>query len=116
MTADERRPVGGAIRVRIKDQRQGIDTREAAPAADDSPKLAQNRIWCAIVALAVEITAWMQMLTRNGTKPDAGNPNGCGYACSPFRRRSHAPADRSASTSRPRPLGSTWSTTASGSY
>ncbi len=22
----------------------------------------QNRIWCAIVALAVEITAWMQML------------------------------------------------------
>ena len=38
MTADERRPVGGAIRVRIKDQRQGIDAREAAPAADDSPK------------------------------------------------------------------------------
>jgi len=38
MTADERRPVGGAIRVRIKDQRQGIDTREAAPAADDLPK------------------------------------------------------------------------------
>jgi hypothetical protein len=22
----------------------------------------QNRVWCAIVALAVEITAWMQML------------------------------------------------------
>jgi len=29
----------------------------------------QNRIWCAIVALAVEITAWMQMLTLTG--PDA---------------------------------------------
>jgi len=28
-----------------------------------------NRIWCAIVALAVEITAWMQMLTLTG--PDA---------------------------------------------
>ena len=27
---------------------------------------AQNRIWCAIVALAVEITAWMQMLALNG--------------------------------------------------
>ena len=29
----------------------------------------QNRIWCALVALAVEITAWMQMLTLTG--PDA---------------------------------------------
>ena len=27
---------------------------------------AQNRIWCAIVALAVEITAWMQMLALSG--------------------------------------------------
>jgi Transposase DDE domain group 1 len=26
----------------------------------------QNQIWCAIVALAVEITAWMQMLALNG--------------------------------------------------
>ena len=26
----------------------------------------QNRIWCAIVALAVEITGWMQMLALNG--------------------------------------------------
>lgn len=25
--------------------------------------LDQNRIWCALVALAVEITAWMQLLT-----------------------------------------------------
>jgi len=29
----------------------------------------QNRIWCALVALAVEITAWMQLLTLTG--PDA---------------------------------------------
>jgi hypothetical protein len=27
---------------------------------------AQNRIWCAIVAPAVEITAWLQMLALNG--------------------------------------------------
>ena len=27
---------------------------------------AQNQIWCAIVALAVELTAWMQMLTLPG--------------------------------------------------
>ena len=27
---------------------------------------AQNRIWCVIVGLAVEITAWMQMLALNG--------------------------------------------------
>ena len=26
----------------------------------------QNRIWCAIVALAVELTAWMQMLALHG--------------------------------------------------
>jgi hypothetical protein len=46
------------------------------------------------VALAVEITAWMQMLALTGTKPDAGNQNGCAYACSPSRRASRAPADR----------------------
>lgn len=28
--------------------------------------LAQNRIWCAIVALAVETAAWMRMLAANG--------------------------------------------------
>jgi Transposase DDE domain group 1 len=26
------------------------------------PAFAQNRIWCAIIALACELTAWMQML------------------------------------------------------
>jgi len=26
----------------------------------------QNRIWCAIVALAVEIPGWMQMLALTG--------------------------------------------------
>jgi hypothetical protein len=26
----------------------------------------QNRIWCAIVALACKITSWMQLLTRRG--------------------------------------------------
>jgi len=30
----------------------------------------QNRIWCALVALAVEITAWMQMLTLTGHDDD----------------------------------------------
>ena len=29
----------------------------------------QNRIWCAIVALAVELTAWMQMLALNPDPP-----------------------------------------------
>jgi hypothetical protein len=28
--------------------------------------LNQNRIWCAIVALACKITSWMQLLTRRG--------------------------------------------------
>jgi hypothetical protein len=35
---------------------------------------AQNRIWCAIVALAVEITAWMQMLALNGTQARRWEP------------------------------------------
>jgi len=73
---------------------------------------AQNRIWCAIVALAVEVTAWMQMLALTG----AGNPNGCGADCSPSRPRSPPPAGRSGFTSRPRPPGPTWSTTPSTGY
>ena len=28
--------------------------------------LAQNRIWCALIALASEITAWLQMLALTG--------------------------------------------------
>jgi len=43
---------------------------------------AQNQVWCEIVALACELTAWMQMLALDGL-PAAGNPNGCGSACSP---------------------------------
>ena len=35
---------------------------------------AQNRIWCAIVALAVEITAWMQMLALNGHQARCWEP------------------------------------------
>jgi hypothetical protein len=42
----------------------------------------QNQIWCAIVALAVELAACMQMLILAGH--DArGNPNACGYGYSP---------------------------------
>ena len=36
---------------------------------------AQNRIWCAIVALAAEITAWMQMLALNGHQARRWAPN-----------------------------------------
>lgn len=34
---------------------------------------AQNQIWCAIVALAVELTAWMQLLAFTGDSGDNGN-------------------------------------------
>ena len=45
---------------------------------------AQNQIWCAIVALAVDLTAWMQLLALDRrTTPAAGNPNGSATACSP---------------------------------
>jgi hypothetical protein len=40
----------------------------------------QNQIWCAIVALAVELTAWMQMLAfTNGNGNGNGNGHGHGH-------------------------------------
>ena len=33
---------------------------------------AQNQIWCAIVTLAVELTAWLQMLALPGQRPPVG--------------------------------------------
>jgi hypothetical protein len=44
----------------------------------------QNRIWLAVVALACELTTWMQMLAfsvpaaTKVTRLDAGNPNAYG--------------------------------------
>ncbi len=43
---------------------------------------AQNQIWCAIVALAFELIAWMQMLALADHPPAVGYPNAYGYACS----------------------------------
>jgi hypothetical protein len=42
---------------------------------------AHNRIWVAIIGLALEVTAWMQLLGLTG-HPAGGSPNACGYACS----------------------------------
>jgi hypothetical protein len=44
--------------------------------------LAQNQVWCEIVALACELLAWMQMLALTGTAA-AGSPSGSGCGCSP---------------------------------
>ncbi len=38
-----------------------------------------NRIWCAIVALAAEITAWMQMLARHGNDARRWEPKKLRY-------------------------------------
>jgi hypothetical protein len=54
--------------------------------------LAQNQIWCAIVALAADLTAWMQTLTLTGHDARRGNPNGCACGCSPYRPATLAPA------------------------
>jgi hypothetical protein len=43
---------------------------------------AQNQIWCELVAMACELTAWMQMLALDGPAR-AGNPNACACGCSP---------------------------------
>jgi hypothetical protein len=40
--------------------------------------LAQNQIWCAIVALACQVTAWMPTSSSSTTTPAAGSPSGCG--------------------------------------
>ena len=48
----------------------------------------QNRIWCAIVALACELTAWTADCSPSpSTPPAGGNPNGCGCGCSPSPAR-----------------------------
>lgn len=43
----------------------------------------QNRIWLAIVMLASNLTAWLQMLTLAGTEARTWEPNACGCACFP---------------------------------
>lgn len=72
---------------------------------------AQNQISCAIVALACELTAWMQMLALTDTDARRWEPNGCGPGCSPSRPPSLA-ADAagcctSPSTTRGRPSSAT---------
>jgi hypothetical protein len=70
---------------------------------------AQNQIWCAIVALAVELTAWMQMLALTDHQAPGGNPNGCGCGCSPSRPPWREPAAKcccTLCTSRPGPTSS----------
>ena len=54
---------------------------------------AQNQIWCAIVALACELTAWMQMLALHRHRgPPVGTQTAADHGCSPSRRPSPAPA------------------------
>ena len=43
----------------------------------------QNQIWVALVALAVELTPGCNSSPSPITPPADGNPNDCGYACSP---------------------------------
>jgi hypothetical protein len=53
-----------------------------------------NRTWWAVVKLAVELTAWFQLLVPTAATPAAGNPDGCarGRAIRLFVRFSYAPA------------------------
>ena len=65
----------------------------------------QNRIWCAIVMLACELTAWMQMLAYPGSRPPLGTKTAA--ATTVFRRRATRPPrpPRRAAPTRPRTLG-----------
>src|SRR4051794_5399763 len=62
----------------------------------------QNQIWCAIVALACELTAWMQTLALTGhpntRRPDGGNPSACGCGCSPSPHEPPTPDDAACCT------------------
>ncbi len=60
---------------------------------------AQNQLWVAIVCLAVELTAWLQMLAFTDHPPGAGNPNACDCACSPSPVASSATPDDTGSGS-----------------
>jgi len=56
---------------------------------------AQNQIWIAVVALATELTAWMQTLALTGTDARRWEPNDYGCGCSQWPGPS--PADPAAS-------------------
>jgi hypothetical protein len=66
-----------------------VRVHRSEPAAT---RLRANQIWCAIVALACELTAWMQTLALADTTRPAGNPNGCDYGCSRSLDASPTPA------------------------
>jgi hypothetical protein len=53
---------------------------------------AQNEIWCAIVTLAADLTAWMQTLALTGHEAHRWEPNGCACDCSASRPATPAPA------------------------
>jgi hypothetical protein len=55
------------------------DTRLRNPPLHD---FAQNQLWCAIVALACELTAWAQMLALPGHSARRWEPNDSDSACS----------------------------------
>jgi len=78
----------------------------------------QNRIWLAIVALAVELTAWLQMLALVDHPHAGGNPNDSGSGCSRSQPGSLTTAGPAACTSpptRPGPHSSPKQSTGSGS-
>ena len=57
----------------------------------------QNQIWCAIVALAAELTAWMQLLALTDQPARRGNRNGSATGSTPSPPPSPAAAANSGS-------------------
>ena len=72
--------------------------------AQDNPALHgydQNRIWFALIALASELVARLQMLTIAGHPAAGGNPTASGCGCCPPPDDSPPPGDASCSTAAP---------------
>ena len=66
-------PRGQLAGLELRHRRRGARCEDRIRTAKDTglanlplQGFAQNQIWCAIVALAVELTAWMQLLAFNG--------------------------------------------------
>ena len=64
----------------------------------------QNQVWCELVAMARELTAWMAMLALDGPAR-AWETNSCGCACSPPPDASSTAADGCGCARRLAPIG-----------
>jgi hypothetical protein len=77
---------------------------------------AQNQIWCAIVALAADLPAWLQTLALTKHPARRWGPKGCAYGCSPSPEVWQPPAADAGCTWPPPRRSPAWPSTRSGGW